>query len=70
MILFGLALALGSALATNVAFLFKQRGAVAARPVNGRHPLTSAVDLEEVARTLGATESQSFWRTAALIFYM
>jgi drug/metabolite transporter (DMT)-like permease len=45
MLLFGLALALGSALATNVAFLFKQRGAVAARPVNGRHPLRSAADL-------------------------
>ena len=43
--LFGLALALGSALATNVAFLFKQRGAVAARGVDGRHPIRSAVDL-------------------------
>jgi drug/metabolite transporter (DMT)-like permease len=43
--LFGLALALGSALATNVAFLLKQRGAVAARAVDGRHPLRSAVDL-------------------------
>ena len=31
-------LALGSALGTNVAFLFKQRGAVLAPPVRGRHP--------------------------------
>jgi hypothetical protein len=43
--LFGLALALGSAVGTNVAFLFKQRGAVEAPPVNGRHPLRSAADL-------------------------
>ena len=43
--LFGLALALGSALATNLAFLLKQRGAVAARAVDGRHPLRSAIDL-------------------------
>src|SRR5690349_21109804 len=41
----GLALALGSALGTNVAFLFKQRGAVAAPAVRGRHPLRSAADL-------------------------
>jgi drug/metabolite transporter (DMT)-like permease len=41
----GLALALGSALGTNVAFLFKQRGAVMAPPVQGRHPLRSAVGL-------------------------
>jgi drug/metabolite transporter (DMT)-like permease len=41
----GLALALGSALGTNVAFLFKQRGAVLAPPVRGRHPLRSAVGL-------------------------
>jgi hypothetical protein len=41
----GLALALGSALGTNVAFLFKQRGAVLAPPVRGRHPLHSAVGL-------------------------
>ncbi len=40
--LFGLALALASALATNVAFLLKQRGAVAAPAVDGRHPLRSA----------------------------
>ncbi|MGZ4197270.1 MAG: hypothetical protein ACXVFQ_13300 [Solirubrobacteraceae bacterium] len=41
----GLALALGAALGTNVAFLFKQRGAVLAPPVRGRHPLRSAVGL-------------------------
>src|SRR5947209_3082767 len=41
----GLALALGSALGTNVAFLFKQRGAVLAPPVRGRHPLRSAAGL-------------------------
>ncbi len=41
----GLTLALGSALVTNVAFLFKQRGAVLAPPVRARHPLRSAVGL-------------------------
>jgi drug/metabolite transporter (DMT)-like permease len=41
----GLALAVASALATNVAFLFKQRGALLAPPVRGRHPLRSAADL-------------------------
>src|SRR5437588_4371829 len=41
----GLALALGSALGTNVAFLFKQRGAVLAPPVLARHPLRSAAGL-------------------------
>src|SRR5579859_5833533 len=41
----GLALALGSALGTNVAFLFKQRGAVLAPPVRARHPLRSAAGL-------------------------
>jgi hypothetical protein len=41
----GLALALASALGTNVAFLFKQRGAVLAPPVQGRHPLRSAAGL-------------------------
>jgi hypothetical protein len=41
----GLALALGSALVTNVAFLFKQRGAVLAPPVRARHPLRSAAGL-------------------------
>ena len=41
----GLALALASALATNVAFLLKQRGAVLAPPVRVRHPLRSAAGL-------------------------
>jgi hypothetical protein len=41
----GLLLALGSALGTNIAFLFKQRGAVLAPPVRARHPLRSAVGL-------------------------
>jgi hypothetical protein len=41
----GLALALGSALGTSVAFLFKQRGAVLAPPVRARHPARSAVGL-------------------------
>jgi hypothetical protein len=41
----GLALALGSALGTSVAFLFKQRGALLAPAVQARHPLRSAVGL-------------------------
>jgi len=41
----GLICALLSALGTNLAFLFKQRGAVAAPDVEMRHPLRSAVDL-------------------------
>jgi hypothetical protein len=41
----GLALALCSALGTNVAFMFKQRGAVLAPPVRARHPLWSVVGL-------------------------
>jgi drug/metabolite transporter (DMT)-like permease len=41
----GLSLALASALATNVAFLFKHRGAVLAPPIRVRHPLRSAVGL-------------------------
>jgi drug/metabolite transporter (DMT)-like permease len=41
----GLLLALASALGTNVAFLFKQRGAVLAPPIRVRHPLRSAADL-------------------------
>jgi len=44
-VIVGLALALGSALGTNVAFLFKQRGAVLAPPVQAAHPLRSAVGL-------------------------
>jgi drug/metabolite transporter (DMT)-like permease len=41
----GLLLALASALATNVAFLFKYRGAVVAAPIQIRHPLQSAAAL-------------------------
>src|ERR1044071_6116575 len=41
----GLLLALASALATNLAFLFKHRGAVLAPPIRARHPLRSAADL-------------------------
>jgi drug/metabolite transporter (DMT)-like permease len=41
----GLICALLSALGTNLAFLFKHRGAIAAPDVDMRHPLRSAVDL-------------------------
>jgi hypothetical protein len=41
----GVALALGSALGTSVAFLLKQRGAVLAPAVQARHPLRSAAGL-------------------------
>ncbi len=41
----GLLLALACAFATNLAFLWKQRGAVAAPDVNIRHPLKSAASL-------------------------
>ena len=41
----GLVCALLSALGTNLSFLFKQRGAVAAPAVDMRHPLRSAADL-------------------------
>jgi drug/metabolite transporter (DMT)-like permease len=41
----GLILALGSALGTNLGFLFKHRGAVVAPPIRVRHPLRSAADL-------------------------
>jgi drug/metabolite transporter (DMT)-like permease len=44
-VIVGLALALACALATNVAFLFKHRGAVLAPPVRVRHPLQSAAGL-------------------------
>jgi drug/metabolite transporter (DMT)-like permease len=43
----GLLLALGCALATNLAFLWKHKGAVAAPDVNIRHPLASARGLFE-----------------------
>jgi drug/metabolite transporter (DMT)-like permease len=41
----GLGCALLSALGTNLAFLFKHRGAVAAPDVDMRHPVRSAIDL-------------------------
>ena len=41
----GLLLALASALATNVAFLLKYRGAVLVAPIQARHPLRSAAAL-------------------------
>ena len=41
----GLTLALASALATNLGFLLKHRGAVLAPPIEVRHPLRSAVGL-------------------------
>ena len=41
----GLLLALGCAFATNLAFLWKQKGAIAAADVNIRKPLTSAAGL-------------------------
>ena len=41
----GLILALASAVATNLAFLLKHRGAVLAPPIRVRHPLRSAVGL-------------------------
>ena len=41
-IIFGILLALACALATNVGFLYKHRGACAAPPVNMRHPLRTA----------------------------
>ena len=41
----GLICALLSALGTNLAFLFKLKGAVAAPDVDMRHPLRSAADL-------------------------
>jgi drug/metabolite transporter (DMT)-like permease len=44
-VIIGLALALACALATNVAFLLKHRGAVAAPPVRVREPLRSAAGL-------------------------
>jgi drug/metabolite transporter (DMT)-like permease len=44
-VIIGLILALASALATNLAFLFKHRGAVLAPPILARHPLRSAAGL-------------------------
>lgn len=45
MLLAGLGLALASAFATNLGFLFRHRGAVAAPDVDARRPLRSAVEL-------------------------
>jgi drug/metabolite transporter (DMT)-like permease len=45
MLLVGLGLALASALATNLGFLFRHRGAIAAPDVDARHPLRSAIEL-------------------------
>jgi drug/metabolite transporter (DMT)-like permease len=44
-VILGLLLALASALATNVAFLLKYRGAVVAPPIRPLHPLASAAGL-------------------------
>jgi drug/metabolite transporter (DMT)-like permease len=44
-VILGLILAFASAAATNLAFLFKQRGAVLAPAIRARHPLRSAVGL-------------------------
>src|SRR5260221_8342640 len=41
-VIFGILLALGCALATNVGFLYKHRGACSAPPVDMRHPLRTA----------------------------
>ncbi len=58
----GLLLALGSALGTNVGFLFKQRGAVSAPPVRARHPLSSAAGLfRSRAFTLGWIVAVGAW---------
>jgi drug/metabolite transporter (DMT)-like permease len=43
--IFGLTLALASALGTNLSFLLKQRGAVVAAAIEVRHPLHSAAEL-------------------------
>ena len=45
LMILGLLLALASALATNVAFLLKYRGAVVVAPIEVRHPLRSAAAL-------------------------
>jgi hypothetical protein len=58
----GLALALASAVGTNIAFLFKQRGAVVAPPVRLRHPLSSAAGLfSSRAFTLGWVVAVAAW---------
>jgi len=58
----GLALALCSAVGTNIGFLFKQRGAVSAPPVRARHPLSSAAGLfRRRAFTLGWAVAVGAW---------
>jgi hypothetical protein len=54
----GLICALLSALGTNLAFLFKHRGAVAAPDVDMRHPVRSAIDLFRS----GGGASAGVWR--------
>jgi drug/metabolite transporter (DMT)-like permease len=59
---FGLALAVLAAIATNLAFLFKYRGAVAAPAVDARHLLRSAADLFRTpAWTIGFTIAVGAW---------
>jgi hypothetical protein len=58
----GLALALCSAVGTNLGFLFKQRGATMAPPVRARHPVASAVGLfRSRAFTLGWAVAVVAW---------
>lgn len=58
----GLALAVLTAIATNLAFLFKHRGAVAAPTVDARHLVRSAADLFRTpAWTIGFTIAVGAW---------
>jgi drug/metabolite transporter (DMT)-like permease len=58
----GLALAGGCAVATNIAFLLKHRGAVAAPPVEARHALRSAAGLfRSRAWTVGFLVAVGAW---------
>ena len=58
----GLALAGGCAVATNIAFLLKHRGAVAAPPVEARHALRSAAGLFRTkAWTIGFAVAVGAW---------
>jgi drug/metabolite transporter (DMT)-like permease len=58
----GLAFAVLTAIATNLAFLFKHRGAVAAPAVNAHHLLRSAADLFRTpAWTIGFTIAVGAW---------
>jgi drug/metabolite transporter (DMT)-like permease len=62
MLYVGLALALASALAASAAFLFKQRGAVAAPAVDGLHPLLSAAGLfRSRSWTIGCLVAVGAW---------